>query len=103
VSHAPEALDRPATRTAYESFLWLYALPLPMAAWFLLLGKRLGVHYWGAIAVAGPMLGAGALMGVWWAVPAGVAVALGAGAIAPRRRLAGGSGTGPAAPPATSL
>jgi len=94
IAHAPEVLDRPATRTAYESFLWLYALPLPLAAWFLLLGRRLGVHYWGAVAVAGPMLGAGALMGVWWAVPAGVAVALGAGAIAPRR----GSGTGPAGP-----
>lgn len=102
VAHAPEVFDRPATRTAYESFLWLYALPLPMAAWFLLLGRRLGGHFWGAVAVAGPMLGAGALMGVWWAVPAGVAVALAAGVIAPRRRAAGGSrpssGTGPGAP-----
>jgi len=98
VAHAPEVLDRPATRTAYESFLWLYALPLPMAAWFLLLGRRLGAHFWGAVAVAGPMVGAGALMGVWWAVPTGVGVALVAGVMAPRRGPTATSGTVPTSP-----
>jgi len=76
--------DKPNSRMAYESFIWFYALPFPAAAWFLLRKRRLGTAFWASVGLATPAMTAGALFGVWWAIPIAVAVPLLAIALAPK-------------------
>ncbi len=78
-------LDKPATRVLYESFIWFYALPFPAAAWFLLTKRRLGPAFWASVGLATPAMGAGALLGVWWAIPLAVALPVIAARATPKR------------------
>lgn len=87
---AEPILNKPMSRVMYESYLWFYALPFPAAAWFLLRGRRLGRGFWMATAAATPLMAAGALGGVWWAVPAAVLVPVLIAARTPRTPAARG-------------
>ena len=82
---AVTVLNKPPTRVAYESVLWFYALPLPAAGLFMLLRKPLRRAFWVSTGAATPLMAAGALWGVWWAIPAAVGVPVAAAVLARRQ------------------